>query len=70
MDKATLTANCLYAQDVPEPLRTIVSKEPLVMLDDERGYPLEACRGIAVALLGMAVFALACFVAWMAWRGR
>ncbi len=62
--------NCFYAQDVPEPLHTVVEKEPLVMLDDERGYPLEACRGIGVMLLGMAVFALASGLAWWIWRVR
>lgn len=43
----------------------------LVMLDDEpEGYPLEACRGIGIMLLGMAVFALACCLAWWIWRVR
>ena len=60
--------NCFYAQDVPEPLRTMVEQEPLVILDDERGYPLEAARGIMVMLLGMAMFALACWLAWWIWR--
>jgi len=53
-----------HAQDVPEPLHTMVEQEP----QEEPSYPLEACRGIAVMLLGMAVFALACVLAWWAWR--
>ena len=66
-----MTANCFYAQDVPEPLHTMVEREPPVMLEDEpRGYPLEACRGIGVMLLGMVVFALACWLAWWIWGVR
>lgn len=66
-----MTTNCFYSQDVPEPLRTLVAQDPLVMLDDEpKGYPLEACRGIGVMLLGMAVIALVCWLAWWIWRVR
>ena len=62
--------NCFYSQDVPEPLHTMVEREPLAMLDDERGWPLEACRGIGIMLLSMAVFALACWLAWRIWGLR
>ena len=64
-----MTTNCFYSQEVPEPLPTMVEREPLVMLNDEpEGYPLEACRGIVIALVGMAILALVCGLAW--WRMR
>ena len=62
-----MTTNCFYSQDIPEPLHTMVSKEPP---QEPEGYPLEACRGIAVMLLGMVVFALACGLAWWIWGLR
>ena len=54
------------SQDVPEPLRSMVEREPLAMLDDEpEGYPLEACRGIGVMLLFTALLALIGACVWM-----